>query len=148
MITSTAMLRIPSFVWGLSVFRWVIHILPSSFNASLMSLMRILEEASLWLQHTTNTQQTCDTQQRTTFASELCCFPFLLVSTLSRICWSAFKSFNMYTTVKTIFFVTRSIIISKIKVSPLQWFLKTSCTISSSPLFSPFYWTLNVETKR
>lgn len=44
MITSTAMLRIPSFVWGLSVFRCVIHILPSSFRASFISRIRILKK--------------------------------------------------------------------------------------------------------
>jgi len=42
MMTSTAMLRMPSFVWGLSVLRCVMHILPSSFSASLMSRIRIL----------------------------------------------------------------------------------------------------------
>lgn len=42
-MTSTAILRIPSLVWGLSVFRCVIHILPSSFKASLISRIRILK---------------------------------------------------------------------------------------------------------
>lgn len=41
-ITSTAMLRMPSLVWGLSVFRCVIHILPSSLRASFMSRILIL----------------------------------------------------------------------------------------------------------
>lgn len=43
MITSTAMFRMPSFVCGLSDFRWVLHIRPSSFRASLMSRIRILQ---------------------------------------------------------------------------------------------------------
>lgn len=46
-MTSTAMLRIPSLVCGLSVFRCVIHILPSSFSASLISLIRILSRTLL-----------------------------------------------------------------------------------------------------
>ena len=39
MITSTALFMMPSFVIGLSDFRWVLQILPNSFNASLMSLI-------------------------------------------------------------------------------------------------------------
>ena len=46
MITSTALLRIPSLVIGLSDFWWLAQILPSSLRASLMS--RILTR-SLWL---------------------------------------------------------------------------------------------------
>lgn len=42
-ITSTAMLRIPSFVWGLSDFRCDIHILPNSLRASLISRILILQ---------------------------------------------------------------------------------------------------------
>ena len=45
-MTSTALLRIPSFVIGLSDFWWLAQILPSSFKASLMS--RILTR-SRWL---------------------------------------------------------------------------------------------------
>lgn len=46
-ITSTAWWRIFSLVWALSVFRCIIHILPSSLKASLMSLTRILSRALL-----------------------------------------------------------------------------------------------------
>lgn len=47
MITSTATFRIPSLVWGLSDFRWDIQIVPSSFRASLISLIRIRSRALL-----------------------------------------------------------------------------------------------------
>lgn len=43
MITSTAIFNIPNFVWGLSVFKCVIHIRPSSLRASFMSRIRILQ---------------------------------------------------------------------------------------------------------
>lgn len=43
MITSTAIFSIPNFVCGLSDFKCVLHIRPSSFNASLISRMRILQ---------------------------------------------------------------------------------------------------------
>jgi hypothetical protein len=43
-MTSTAMFKIPNFVWGLSVLRCAIHIRPNSFKASFISLIRILQE--------------------------------------------------------------------------------------------------------
>lgn len=42
-ITSTAILSMPSLVCGLSVFKCDIHILPNSFKASFMSRIRILK---------------------------------------------------------------------------------------------------------
>jgi hypothetical protein len=53
------MLRIPSFVWGLSVFRCVMHILPSSFNASLMSRIRILQAHATYNNWKTTRPLTC-----------------------------------------------------------------------------------------
>lgn len=41
-ITSTAIFKMPNFVCGLSDFRCVLHIRPSSFSASLISRIRIL----------------------------------------------------------------------------------------------------------
>lgn len=41
-ITSTAILRMPSFVWGLSVLRCDVHIRPNSLSASLISRILIL----------------------------------------------------------------------------------------------------------
>lgn len=47
LMTSTAMFRTPSFVWGLSLLLGfsIIHTRPSSFKASLMSLILILSLA-------------------------------------------------------------------------------------------------------
>lgn len=59
MMTSTAMLRMPSFVCGLSVFRCVMHILPSSFNASLMSRIRILQAHATYNDCKTTRPLTC-----------------------------------------------------------------------------------------
>lgn len=59
MMTSTAMLRMPSFVWGLSVFRCVMHIRPSSFNASLMSRIRILQAHATYNACKTTRPLTC-----------------------------------------------------------------------------------------
>ena len=42
MMTSTAMLRMPSFVCGLSDFKCVMHMRPNSLSASLISRIRIL----------------------------------------------------------------------------------------------------------
>lgn len=55
-ITSTAILRMPSFVWGLSVLRCDVHIRPNSLSASLISRILILMIAkrsrySNWLSH-------------------------------------------------------------------------------------------------
>lgn len=47
MITSTAMFSIPNFVCGLSDFRCVLHIRPSSLSASLISRIRILNDAKI-----------------------------------------------------------------------------------------------------
>ena len=53
MITSTAMLRIPSLVCGLSEERWDMQILPSSLSASLMSriLIRCEKRIDFLLNH-------------------------------------------------------------------------------------------------
>ena len=58
-ITSTASLRIPSLVCGLSDFRCDIQIRPSSFSASFISRIRILSRALLALRRSLSFSNFC-----------------------------------------------------------------------------------------